>query len=85
MARFKRFGDYEAVIRNSKKLKGTEIYINEYLCAASRDLRKSQFPILKKAREEEKTAFFKHTKLIVKERTRYVSSNGGDDVSRRER
>ncbi|KAK3891047.1 hypothetical protein Pcinc_005051 [Petrolisthes cinctipes] len=48
-------------------------------------MRKSQFPLLKKAREEGKIAFFKHTKLIIKERTRHVSSSGGGDVNRGQR
>lgn len=81
MARFERFGDREAVIKDSRKLKGTEICINKDFCAASQELRKSQLTLLKKAREEGKIAFFKHTKLVIKERTRHVSSSGGGDVS----
>ncbi|KAK3859545.1 hypothetical protein Pcinc_034352 [Petrolisthes cinctipes] len=48
-------------------------------------MRKSQLPLLKKAREEGKIAFFKHTKLIIKERTRHVSSSGGGEVNRGQR
>lgn len=81
VARFERFGDREAAIRNARKLKGTGIFINEDLCAASQELRKSQFPLMKKAREEGKIAFFKHTKLIIKERTRQVSDNGESSSS----
>lgn len=69
VVRFERFGDREAVIRNARKLKGSGIYINEDLCPASLELKKSQIPLMKKAREEGKIAFFKHTKLIIKERT----------------
>lgn len=81
VARFERFGDREAVIRNARKLKGTGIFINEDLCQASLELKKSQFPIMKKAREEGKIAFFKYTKLIIKERTNQRSSSATDDVS----
>lgn len=75
VARFERYGDREAAVRNARKLKGTGIYINEDLCAGSQELRRSQFPLLKKAREEGKIAFFKHTKLIIKERTRQAMNN----------
>lgn len=65
VARFERFGDLESVILNARKLKGTGIYINEDLCPASLELRKQQLPLVKKAREEGKIAFFKYTKLII--------------------
>ena len=66
VTRFEKFGEREAVIRNSRKLKYWNIYINEDLCAASQELKKKQFPLLKKAKEEGKIAFFRHTKLIIK-------------------
>lgn len=80
VARFERFGDREAVLRNARKLKGTRIYVNEDLCPASQELKKSQFPLLKQAREAGKIAYFRHTKLIVKDRTTQQSRDSGDDV-----
>lgn len=89
VARFERFGDREAAIRNSRKLKGTGIFINEDLCPMSQEIKKSQFPLMKKAREEGKIAFFKHTRLVIKERTSgrpglghagSSASSGGGDV-----
>lgn len=44
------------------------IYINEDLCPASQEIKNSQIPLMKKAREVGKIAFFKQTKLIIKER-----------------
>lgn len=44
VVRFERFRDREATIRNARKLKGTGIYINEDLCPASQELKKSQIP-----------------------------------------
>lgn len=81
VARFERFGDREAVIRNARKLKGTGIYINEDLCLASLELKKSQFPLMKKAREEGKIAFFRHTRLIIKERTAQRSRTASGEPS----
>lgn len=68
VVRFERFGDREAVLRNARKLKGTGIFINEDLCPASQELRKSQIPLKKKAILEGKIAFFKYTKLIIRDK-----------------
>lgn len=60
VARFEKFGDREAVLRNARKLNGTGIFINEDLCQASREKLNSQLPLLKHARSEGKIAFFKY-------------------------
>ncbi|KAK4309380.1 hypothetical protein Pmani_018985 [Petrolisthes manimaculis] len=52
VARFERYGDREAVFRNAKKLRGTNIFINDDLCPASLELRKIQMPQLKQAKED---------------------------------
>ena len=69
VARFERYCDREAVLRNARKLKGTGVYINEDLCAASHAVRTSLMPQLKQARSVGKVAFFRYTKLVVKERS----------------
>ena len=68
VARFLRYADRDAVMRNGKKLKGTNIFVNEDLCAASQAIKSSQFPLLKQARAQGKIAFFRHTKLIIREK-----------------
>ncbi|KAK3889758.1 hypothetical protein Pcinc_006322 [Petrolisthes cinctipes] len=68
MARFTRFSDREAVMRNVRKLKGSRIFVNEDLCPASHNIRKAQFTALKEARSQGKIAYFRHTKLIIKEK-----------------
>ena len=68
ITRFTRFTDREQALRNSAKLRNTNIYINEDLCEASVQIRKEKLPELKKARSEGKIAYFSHTKLIIKER-----------------
>ncbi|MPD00166.1 hypothetical protein E2C01_095622 [Portunus trituberculatus] len=73
IARFTKFADREAVMRNDTKLRGTRIFINEDLCAASQSVRKAQLPLLKQARSEGKTAYFRHTKLIIKKKPRCVA------------
>lgn len=82
VARFERYGDREAVVRSANKLKGTGIFINDDLCPASLQLRKSQMPRLKQAKEDGKIAFFRHTKLIIREKneTGFAAVPvGGDD------
>ncbi|KAK3889169.1 hypothetical protein Pcinc_006743 [Petrolisthes cinctipes] len=86
VARFEHFGDREAVTRNSRKLKGTGIFINEDLCPASQENVKNQLPLMKQARTDGKIAYFKHTRLIIKERTgpqlptdNGVAASGGGD------
>lgn len=68
IARFSRYGDREAVMRNVTKLRGTRIFINEDLCPASLNIKKAQLPLLKQARDQGKIAYFRNTKLIIKER-----------------
>ncbi|KAK3884929.1 hypothetical protein Pcinc_010772 [Petrolisthes cinctipes] len=68
-ARFEKFHEREAVMRNARKLKGSNIYIDEDLCQTSQEIRKSQIPLMKKARAEGKIAFFKHTRLIIKDKS----------------
>ena len=72
VARFAHFSDREAAMRNARKLKGTRIFINEDLCPASQEMVKSQLPQLKQARADGKIAFFRHTRLIIKDRTTTV-------------
>ncbi|XP_050715616.1 uncharacterized protein LOC126998200 [Eriocheir sinensis] len=69
VARFSRYCDREAVMRNSKKLRGTNIFVNDDLCAASQAVKNAQMPLLKQARAQGKVAFFRHTKLIIKDKT----------------
>ena len=78
VARFREFADRQQGLRNSSRLKNTNIYVNEDLCESSNQLRKAQLPQLKKARAEGKVAYFSHTKLIIKER----SSASGDSERR---
>lgn len=66
VARFARFGDREAVMRNVSKLRGTKIYINEDLCPASQSIKRVQLLFFKKkVRNEGKVAYFRGTKLVL--------------------
>lgn len=68
IAKFSRFCHREAVLRNSAKLRATRIYVNEDLCPASQKIRKDKPPLLKQARSDGKIPYFRHTKLIIKEK-----------------
>lgn len=48
IARFTRYCDREAVMRNVYKLKGTKIFINEDLCPSSQNIKRAQIPSSKK-------------------------------------
>lgn len=50
VARFSRYRDRAAAMRNARKLKGTNIYLNDDLCAASLATRNTQMPQLKEAK-----------------------------------
>lgn len=76
IARFSRYREREAVMRNVKKLKGTNIYVNEDLCPESQSIKMSQMPLLKQARAQGKVAFFRHTKLIIREKTNNDEATG---------
>ncbi|KAK3890961.1 hypothetical protein Pcinc_005128 [Petrolisthes cinctipes] len=67
VARFSRYGDRETVMRSARKLRGTYIYINDDLCAASQAIENAQMPQLKQARAHGKVAYFRYTKLFIKE------------------
>lgn len=69
VVRFATFADRELVMRSTNKLSGTKIFINEDLCPASQAILRSQLPQLKKAKSEGKVAFFRHTTLVIKEKT----------------
>ena len=71
----------EAVLRNARKLKGTRIFINEDLCAASQAKKQSQFPLMKKARSQGKIAYFKYTRLIIKDRMGQQSNGASGDMA----
>ena len=74
VARFEKYNEREAALRSAKKLKGTGIYFNEDLCPASLEIKKQQLPQMKQAREAGKIAYFRHTRLIIKDRTSQQSS-----------
>lgn len=76
IARFIRYSDREAAIRNAAKLRGTRIYINEDLCPASQEVRRAKLPLLKQAKSEGKIAYFNHTTLIIRERPGASSRDG---------
>ena len=80
IACFTRFCDREAVLRNAAKLRGTSIYVNEDLCSASQRIRKEKMPMLKQARSDGKIAYFRHTRLVIKERPGGHTGAGGSQA-----
>lgn len=69
VARFTRYGDRDAAIRRGRYLKGTNIFLNEDMSPASLAIKNAQMPLFKQARADGKLAFFRHTKLIIREKT----------------
>ena len=72
VAKFTRFSEREAVMRNRRKMKGTNIFINEDLCPASIAVRMKQMPAYHQARKDGKLAFFNYRTLVVRP---HVTSN----------
>ena len=68
IARLKHDADRDSVIKNSKKLKGTDIFVNEDLSELTIQKRREKLPLLKAARNEGKIAYFIKDNLIIKER-----------------
>ena len=68
VAKFLHFNDKQNIIRNSPKLKGSNIFVNEDLCLASQTKRREQLPKLREARSQGKIAYFVHTRLVIKDR-----------------
>lgn len=77
LARFLRYSDRETVMRNATKLRGTKIFINDDLCQASQEKRKEELPLLKQARSDGKIAYFRHTKLIIRDRMNTEARGSG--------
>ena len=67
IAKFLRFTDKQNILRNSRKLKGTNVFINEDLCEASMVKRRDLLPQLKQARGQGKIAYFSHARLVIQD------------------
>ena len=66
IARFSSIADRDAVFRDRKKLKGSDIYINEDLCSRTSDIRKEQMDEFHLARKQGKIVYFNYRTLVVK-------------------
>ena len=82
--------DRIATMKNSHKLKGSNVFINEDLSEYTLNKRKEKLTELKSARANGKIAFFDKDKLIIKDRIRPTTvhttpsvdrNNGGHSVS----
>ena len=71
LVRFHNYTDRDFFLRNSHKLKGTNIFVNKDLCQSSLNIRKEKLPLLQQARKAGKTAYFKHTTLIVRDKPNF--------------
>ena len=69
VAKMARYSDRDQALRNAPKgLKGTKIRISEDLCAASLLKRSDQWSKYIDAKKNNKIAYFRHTKLIIRDR-----------------
>lgn len=65
VASFLRFKDRSAVLESAKKLRGTNIFINEDFTEAVRQRRRELLPALKAARSRGEIAYLRYDKLIT--------------------
>ena len=68
LARLSKLSDRNAVFRYSWKLKNSGIWINEDLCEETINMQKLQRPKLIEARNSGKIAYFRGSKLVIKEK-----------------
>ena len=68
IARFAHDSDKEKTLKNSWKLKGSQVFINEDLSEFTLQKRKEQMTDMINARKAGKIAYFNKEKLIIKER-----------------
>lgn len=76
VVRFTKFSDREAVLRNCSKLRGTNVFINEDLSPTSQAIKRKKMPLLRQARGKGKITYFRHTRLIMKERPNIGNGDG---------
>lgn len=77
VARFLRFKDKVAVLERAKKLKGTNIFINEDFTEAVRQKRRDLLPALKAARDRGEIAYLRYDRLITHPATQKPRSGDG--------
>ena len=75
IARLKHDNDKTEAMKNSWKLKGTRIFINEDLSDQTIKKRQEKLPELKAARESGKIAYFIKDKLIIREKLERINKN----------
>jgi len=84
LVRFSSFGDRQACLRASSKLKGTSVYINEDLSRETLSIRKSKLGELKELRDQGFIAFFRGTEIVCRKKAQINSTeavNSSDTVS----
>ena len=60
--------DRERTMKNKYKLKGTGVFINEDLSEGTMKIRQEKLPEMQAARNAGKIAYFRHEKLIIRDR-----------------
>ena len=68
VCRFLNYKDKTYILKNAKKLKGKNIFINEYFSHDTMELRKELWERVKKHREEGKIAYLHYRTIVVKRR-----------------
>ena len=68
IVKLKTFSERQECLRKAPKLKGTNIFINEDVCKATMEIRKTKLKELKEKREQGFIAYFSGADLITKER-----------------
>ena len=67
VVRLQNYKDKVTILRNAKKLKGSNVYINEDFCQETLDYRKELWKEVKRLRnEEDKIAYLQYRSIVVK-------------------
>ncbi|MEL7523390.1 MAG: hypothetical protein AAGJ80_17535, partial [Cyanobacteria bacterium J06553_1] len=67
ITRFKHQAERDAVFRNRRMMKGTDVFINEDHCPGTVEARRLQMPKYYEARKQTKYAFFNYRTLIIRD------------------
>ena len=69
IARLNRESDRDSIMKSTRKLKQTGIFINEDICENTIKIRKELYPKLKAAREANNIAYIKRRNLIIRKKS----------------
>lgn len=81
LVRFNKISERQSVMKQSSKLKGTNVFLNDDVCRATMDIRRGKLEELKMKRKQGFIAYFSGAdiKVVGRRQNTVVSENGEED------